>query len=130
MLGVLGRVSAESLNSPLTFLLVRDQLEVDHLPLIEPAETGALDRRDMHKNVLTAALGLDEAVTLGRIEPFHGTCLSCSGRVLVHSAIAHAERKGAAEAGSTLLCLGSSSDGGAPFRALRVRQNPKIVLKC
>src|SRR5262249_51292038 len=38
----------------------------------------------MNKDILTAALRLDEAITFGRIEPFHGTCrhLSCSDRVL------------------------------------------------
>ena len=42
--------------------------------LIETAEAGAFNRRDMNKDVLAAALRLDEAVTLLRIEPFHGTC--------------------------------------------------------
>src|SRR6202044_2012102 len=44
-----------------------------HLPLIEITEASALHRRDMHENVLAAVLGLDEAITFGRIEPFHGT---------------------------------------------------------
>jgi hypothetical protein len=37
---------------------------------------------DMNKDVVAAALRLDEAVTLGRIEPFRGTCrhLSCFNR--------------------------------------------------
>src|SRR6516225_296709 len=41
---------------------------------METHEARALHRRDMNKDVLAAALGLDEDVTLGRIEPFHGTC--------------------------------------------------------
>jgi hypothetical protein len=32
---------------------------------------------DMNKNILAAALRLDEAVTFGRIEPFHGNGARC-----------------------------------------------------
>src|SRR3984957_10269973 len=56
------------------YTLVRDFLVFDDLPFIEPAEAGALHRRNVYEHVLAAALRLDEAVTLGRIEPFHGTC--------------------------------------------------------
>jgi hypothetical protein len=44
----------------------------------------ALHRRDVNEDVLATALRLDEAVTLGGVEPFHGTCrhLNCSDRVL------------------------------------------------
>jgi len=42
--------------------------------LIETHDASARHRRDMNKDVLAAALGLDEPVTLGQIEPFHGTC--------------------------------------------------------
>jgi hypothetical protein len=33
----------------------------------------ALHRRDVNEDVLATALRLDEAVTLGGVEPFHGT---------------------------------------------------------
>ena len=57
------------------------------LPFIEPAEAGALDCRDVDKHIFAAALRLDEAVTLGRIEPFNGTCRHLS---LLQSSIAAA----------------------------------------
>src|SRR6185437_8175477 len=53
---------------------IRDQLEFDRLPLVERGKAGTLHRRDVDEDVFTAALRLDKAVTLGRIEPFHVTC--------------------------------------------------------
>jgi hypothetical protein len=44
------------------------------LPLIETPEAGAFHCGDMYEDVLAAVLRHDEAITLGRIEPFHGTC--------------------------------------------------------
>jgi hypothetical protein len=44
------------------FTLVRDFLVFDDLPFIEPAEAGALHRRNVYEHVLAAALRLDEAV--------------------------------------------------------------------
>src|SRR5258708_38926440 len=49
--------------------ILRD-LVVDLLPLLEGAETRALQRRDMHEDILAALLRLDESVTLLTIEPF------------------------------------------------------------
>jgi hypothetical protein len=53
------------------FAALAHNVELDLLPIIESAESGAFDSRDMNKNVLSATLGLDESVTFGRIEPFH-----------------------------------------------------------
>src|SRR5271170_5053142 len=41
------------------------------LALVEGRQAGLLDRRDMDENVLAAALGLNEPITLGRVEPLH-----------------------------------------------------------
>src|SRR5439155_11736324 len=41
------------------------------LPLVETAQPGALDRRDVNEHVPAAALGLDEAIALRRVEPLH-----------------------------------------------------------
>ena len=81
---------------------IRDELEFDGLPLIETPEAGALHRRDMNKDVLAATLRLNKSITLGRIEPFHGTCrhLSCSDRDCRSRRIARTERKRAAESRS------------------------------
>src|SRR5712691_11053181 len=43
------------------------------LPLVEGAQSRALDRGNVHEYVLAAALRLNEAITLGRVEPLHGT---------------------------------------------------------
>jgi hypothetical protein len=53
---------------------IRDKLEFDRLPLIETSEASAFYRWDVNEHVLAAALRLDEAVTLLRIKPLHGTC--------------------------------------------------------
>jgi len=65
------------------FSLVRDFLIFDHLPLIETAEAGFLDSRDMDKHIFSAGLRLNETVTLGRVEPFD--------RALSHLAISTVE---------------------------------------
>jgi len=54
------------------FALVRDVLVFDDLPLIETAETGALDCRDVDKDIFAAALRLNESIPFLRIEPRHG----------------------------------------------------------
>jgi len=75
--GSLCGISARSTNPQVPrrgFTPIRDQLEFDRLSLIETSETSAVHCRDVNEHVLAAALRLDEAVTLGRIEPFHGTC--------------------------------------------------------
>src|SRR3984893_17725301 len=56
-----------------SFAPVRDFLVFDDLPLIETAEAGSFDRRDVDEHIFTAAaLRLDEPIALGRIEPLHG----------------------------------------------------------
>src|SRR5689334_23043354 len=62
-LQVLGRLAAA----------VGHDLVRDDLALIERAQTGALHGGDVDEDVLAAALGLDESIALGRVEPLHGT---------------------------------------------------------
>jgi hypothetical protein len=50
-----------------------DNLKFDNLSLVQSGETGTLDGRYVNKYVLTAALLLNEPITLGRVEPLHGT---------------------------------------------------------
>src|SRR5271155_5474132 len=49
------------------------QIEAHLLPLVQIADPGALDRRDMNKHILRTVLGLNEAVTLCGVEPLHGS---------------------------------------------------------
>src|SRR6266571_3052925 len=49
------------------------ELVGDLLILVESAESGALHRRDVHEHVLGLVVRLNEAETLARVEPFHGT---------------------------------------------------------
>jgi hypothetical protein len=51
---------------------VRNLLVLDHLPLIETAEAGALHCRDVDENILAAALRLNKSIPLLRVEPLHG----------------------------------------------------------
>ena len=50
----------------------RFDVEFDLLVFIEAAQTGTLDGGDVDEHVARAAIGLDEAETLGGVEPFHG----------------------------------------------------------
>src|SRR3954466_8885180 len=52
---------------------VGDFFVFDGLPFIEGRKTSFLNCRNMNENVLAAIAGLDEPVTLGRVEPLHGT---------------------------------------------------------
>src|SRR6267154_4817760 len=49
------------------------ELVGDLLVLVEIAEAGAFHRRDVHEYVLGLVVRLNEAETLARVEPFHGT---------------------------------------------------------
>src|SRR6266571_1850034 len=49
------------------------ELVGDLLILVEIAESGAFHRRDVHEHVLGFVVRLNEAETLARVEPFHGT---------------------------------------------------------
>src|SRR5438045_8721060 len=51
---------------------VADDFILDGLPLIEAAQSGSLDSRNVDEHVLAAALRLNESVTLGRVEPLYG----------------------------------------------------------
>jgi hypothetical protein len=51
-----------------------DQLVADLLSLVEGRQTSALHGADMDEHVLRAVIGLDEAETLLRIEPFDFAC--------------------------------------------------------
>jgi hypothetical protein len=46
---------------------------LDNLPLIEAAQAGSLDSRDMDKNISSAALRLNRSVLFLRIELLHRT---------------------------------------------------------
>src|ERR1700730_8278167 len=54
---------------------VGHEFVLDGLTLIERAQAGALDGRDMDEDVLVAACRFDEPVALGWIEPFDGALL-------------------------------------------------------
>lgn len=54
-------------------LLASLRLVRNPLALVEAANSGALDCRNMHKNVFRAVIRLDKAIALGRVEPFYGT---------------------------------------------------------
>src|SRR5215475_6659989 len=51
------------------------ELVLDSLTFVERAETCALDRRDMDKDVLFSARGPNEPVAFSWIEPFDGALL-------------------------------------------------------
>jgi hypothetical protein len=55
------------------FAAIGDQLKLHLLTFVERAQAGTLDRRDMDEDVPTTAAtgGLDETVTLLRIEPLN-----------------------------------------------------------
>src|SRR5262249_49329025 len=54
------------------FSAVLDEFVLNGLSLVQGAKSGAFDRRDVHKHILPAFLGLDEAIALRRIEPLYG----------------------------------------------------------
>src|SRR5687768_7049156 len=50
---------------------IAHDFEGNLLAFLEAAEAGTLHRRNMDEDVLSTIVRLDEAVTLGAIEPFH-----------------------------------------------------------
>src|SRR5207253_10579876 len=66
------------------------EVEAYLLALVQIADTGAFDRRDMNKHILRTVLGLNEAVTLCGVEPLHG---SNSHRSSFKNKIATARRR-------------------------------------
>ena len=53
---------------------IGNDLILNVLAFIERAQPGPLNRGDVHEHILAAALRLDKAVTLGRVEPLHSAC--------------------------------------------------------
>ena len=48
---------------------------VAHLgTFIEAAQSRSFDGRDVHEDILAAAVGLNESISLGCVEPLHSTC--------------------------------------------------------
>src|SRR5205807_573377 len=47
---------------------------LDLLPLIKGGQSCALDGGNVNKDILTATLRRNEAVSLGRVEPLHRSC--------------------------------------------------------
>ena len=72
---VRSRISARLALNPKIFrrrfALVRDFVVFDDLPLIETAEAGFLDGRDMDEHIFSAALRRNKSVAFLRIEPLH-----------------------------------------------------------
>src|SRR3954454_3087198 len=50
---------------------IAHDLEGNLLTFLEAADTGTLHSGNMNENILGAVIRLDEAITLGAIEPFH-----------------------------------------------------------
>src|SRR5580704_3459366 len=71
--GLLTKLSAELLGFQLTFCLGSRLPRIDDLPLIETAEAGSFDCRDVDEHIFAAALWLNEPIPLLRVEPLHGT---------------------------------------------------------
>ena len=67
-------VDAKVLGAGLAAHRVLFRFERDLLAFIERAQTSTFDGADVNENVGAAIIGLDEAKTLGRVEP-----LNCSG---------------------------------------------------
>jgi hypothetical protein len=59
--------------SRLSGLAVHHDLEGNSLAFSQLTKAGAFNGADMDEDVFAAALGLNESITLLRIEPFHGT---------------------------------------------------------
>src|SRR6266566_716694 len=57
----------------LTRLSISNNVERDLLSLIEPLHPGAFDCADVHEDILTAVIRLDEAKAFLDIEPLHGS---------------------------------------------------------
>ena len=55
------------------FAFVRDHVITDLVAFAEVIQAGLFNSRDVHENILAAAVGLNKAVSLSRIEPLHST---------------------------------------------------------
>ena len=67
------RLGAQIASRRLARTTIRQNFIVDLLTFIEALETSLLDGADMDEHVLATIVGLDEAITLLRIKPFHGS---------------------------------------------------------
>ena len=56
------------------FAFVRDHVITDLVAFAEVIQAGLFNSRDVHENILAAAVGLNKAISLSRIEPLHSTC--------------------------------------------------------
>src|SRR5262249_31546338 len=75
---------------------VADHFIIDRLTLLERAQAGTFDSRDMDEHVSAAVPGLNESIALRRVEPFdsagsHHGLLECANIIGPHDhrAIAH-----------------------------------------
>src|SRR5215470_6813583 len=64
---------AQIVGRGLTRLPVSNNVECDLLSFVEPMHPGAFDRADVHEDIFTAVIRLDEAEALLDIEPLHGS---------------------------------------------------------
>src|SRR6266446_6045251 len=64
--------SAEIVGRRLAGLTIGNDLEFDLLSFVEALHAGALDRADMHEDVLAAIIRLNEAEALLAVEPLNG----------------------------------------------------------
>jgi hypothetical protein len=71
--GLLTKLSAELSGFRLMFCLGLKLPLFDDLSLVETAEAGSFDCRDVDKHIFAAALRLNKPVPLLRVEPLHGT---------------------------------------------------------
>src|ERR1700682_6118529 len=108
---------AEVFRAGLATLAIDLRFERKLLAFIERAHAGALDGADMHEHVVAAVVGLNEAKTLGRVEP-----LNCSGRHLTSPRCAYALTPARPSRG--LDPISAMSWGGEPVR--RVQQANRL----
>jgi hypothetical protein len=65
--------SAQVAGSGLARAAICENFELDLLAFVERGQTSAFNSADVHKNVRAAVIGLNEAKTFCRVEPFYGT---------------------------------------------------------
>jgi hypothetical protein len=70
-------------------------LFVAHLrTLIEGAQPGLFDRRDVYEYVFAAVVGLNKSKSLGRVEPLYGTCCHFLSPFCKYAAALYGSRAG------------------------------------
>jgi hypothetical protein len=63
--------SAQILSRGLTRLSISNNVEGDLLSFVKAVHPGALDRADVHEDILAAVIRLDEAEAFLAVEPLH-----------------------------------------------------------